>query len=378
MRKLAIILLSFFPLLAGAALSPSLAEISSTFPEVSELWIKSLVTIPSICVVLGQFFQMNLSKKVTPKYQVLLGFVLYACGAIPFIWSSFAMLIMSRIILGVGLSLLVPNAISLIQTHFMGKERDKMLGYSSGLNNLGTVVAVIYSGLVSANNWRWVFLIYLLALISFVFSAFFLPNEKHLQKTKQNESSGQFSLQIVFVWAKMFLLTVVYFIIPTNLSFYILTQFHQKNPLVVGVLMGIISLFGVISGLVFSYFPGGRKVSTQEIFVIIFFTLSMCLLSFAQVLSIFIIGLFMSGWALGWGLPCLNSQLISVIPDKASNFLGIGQAMIFLGQFLSPFMISFLAKSGHQSNPFIIGVGLMIVFSVISVIEYRNKSHKLQ
>lgn len=120
MRKLSILLLSFFPLVAGAALSPTLSEISHSFPEISELWIKSLVTIPSICVVIGQMLMVNVYRKITPKYQVLIGLVLYACGFIPYFGSTFPILLASRILLGIGLNLIVPRTVGFIQLYFSG------------------------------------------------------------------------------------------------------------------------------------------------------------------------------------------------------------------------------------------------------------------
>ena len=128
MKKISILWLSFFPLLAGAALSPSLSEISQTFPTVSNLWLKSLITIPSICVVLGQVVQPKLSRKITAKTQVLGGLFLYALGALPYIWPSFPIIILSRILLGIGLSLLVPHTIGLIQANFEGKNTEKIIG----------------------------------------------------------------------------------------------------------------------------------------------------------------------------------------------------------------------------------------------------------
>ena len=374
MKKISILWLSFFPLLAGAALSPSLSEISQTFPDVSNLWLKSLITIPSICVVLGQVVQPKLSRKVTAKTQVLGGLFLYALGALPYIWPSFPIIILSRILLGIGLSLLVPHTIGLIQANFEGKIQKKLLGYASALNNFGTVVAVIYAGLVSNKDWRLVFLIYLLAIISLVTIYLFLPNNQQEVTSPKQATKEKVPYNVVRIWLKMFLLTVIYFTIPTNLAFYMHDHFQQQGTLIIGILMAITSLFGVISGMIFSYFPGRKNSQVQELILIGLFLISMCLLSFTQTLPLFILGLLFSGWGLGWGLPCFNHQLISTLTHPSSSTLGIGQAMIFLGQFVSPFLIAFMSNLSHQDNPFLMSLILLGVLLGIAMLDFSKKA----
>ena len=374
MKKISILWLSFFPLLAGAALSPSLSEISQTFPTVSNLWLKSLITIPSICVVLGQVVQPKLSRKVTAKTQVLGGLFLYALGALPYIWPSFPIIILSRILLGIGLSLLVPHTIGLIQANFEGKIQKKLLGYASALNNFGTVVAVIYAGRVSNKDWRLVFLIYLLAIISLVTIYLFLPNDKQEVTSPKQATKEKVPYNVVRIWLKMFLLTVIYFTIPTNLAFYMHDHFQQQGTLIIGILMAITSLFGVISGMIFSYFPGRKNSQVQELILIGLFLISMCLLSFTQTLPLFILGLLFSGWGLGWGLPCFNHQLISTLTHPSSSTLGIGQAMIFLGQFVSPFLIAFMSNLSHQDNPFLMSLILLGVLLGIAMLDFSKKA----
>ena len=374
MKKISILWLSFFPLLAGAALSPSLSEISQTFPTVSNLWLKSLITIPSICVVLGQVVQPKLSRKVTAKTQVLGGLFLYALGALPYIWPSFPIIILSRILLGIGLSLLVPHTIGLIQANFEGKIQKKLLGYASALNNFGTVVAVIYAGLVSNKDWRLVFLIYLLAIISLVTIYLFLPNDKQEVTSPKQATKEKVAYNVVRIWLKMFLLTVIYFTIPTNLAFYMHDHFQQQGTLIIGILMAITSLFGAISGMIFSYFPGRKNSQVQELILIGLFLISMCLLSFTQTLPLFILGLLFSGWGLGWGLPCFNHQLISTLTHPSSSTLGIGQAMIFLGQFVSPFLIAFMSNLSHQDNPFLMSLILLGVLLGIAMLDFSKKA----
>lgn len=251
-----------------------------------------------------------------------------------------------------------------------------MLGYAGGLNNLGTVVAVLYSGIVSRFDWRLVFLIYLLALVCFVISAIFLPNGTHDKKiqTRSNvpANASRISCHLVMIWVKMLLLTVIYFIIPTNLSFYMSTQFSQHNPILVGILMSVLSLFGVVSGILYARLLAFRNSRVQETVVISIFAIGFCLLSFATTLPLFIIGLLLTGWGHGWGLPYLNAQLFAAIVEKSSHYVGIGQSMIFLGQFISLFLISFLSNLFHQKNSFVIGESLVFVFMIMMMLDLKT------
>ncbi len=252
------------------------------------------------------------------------------------------------------------------------KIQKKLLGYASALNNFGTVVAVIYAGLVSNKDWRLVFLIYLLAIISLVTIYLFLPNDKQEVTSPKQATNEKVPYNVVRIWLKMFLLTVIYFTIPTNLAFYMHDHFQQQGTLIIGILMAITSLFGVISGMIFSYFPGRKNSQVQELILIGLFLISMCLLSFTQTLPLFILGLLFSGWGLGWGLPCFNHQLISTLTHPSSATLGIGQAMIFLGQFVSPFLIAFMSNLSHQDNPFLMSLILLGVLLGIAMLDFSK------
>jgi MFS family permease len=405
MKRLAILSVSLLLLLAGAALSPALFSIMHSYPAISPVLIKSLVTIPSICVIIVNLLLNAKNKFTSQRQQLLVGLIIYALGGmLPLLFiSSFTILLSSRVILGLGLGLIATPAIGLINDFFEGEQKQTMLGLAGAMNNLGTVIAVLFAGFVSIYDWHYTFYIYTLAVFSFVLILCYLPNQPVKKSEKQKlgldtskatttssvsstattsitantGNTGKAYLKLpLMIYAQMLLATVIYFIIPTNLSIYISERYSYTNSSISGVLMAVVSLAGVLTGLFYRKINQHLKSIMGE-FIFILFVISMGLMSFSTILSLYVVGLVISGLALGLALPYFNSQLIARTPhDKQNQALALGTSMIFVGQFISPFLIDGLLPIVPSHNPFMLGTMLAVI--ILIVVATRKKEQQLQ
>ncbi|MDF7683542.1 MFS transporter [Lactobacillus sp. ESL0679] len=368
MKKFTILSLSLFTLLAGAALSPALPSISQAFPQVNKLWIQALVTIPSICVIFWQVLATKVSTKFSSKKQLIIGLILYSFGGgLPVLTANFTLIIVSRIVLGVGLGIIADLSVELINSNYQDAERKRMLSYAGALNNGGTVLAVLYAGLTAKLNWHLVFYLYLLALIPLCLVFSFLKDESMTSKRKLASDKTSFEPEFLFIAGEMLITTIIYFIVPTNLGYAIKEYFKINNSLITGGLMALISILGVIAGLLFSR----NRLKNKSVLIGLFtmFSCSMLFLSLENSLMLFVIGAALSGFSLGIALPLFNQEIISISNINSSNRnLSIGQAMIFLGQFISPFLITELHNL-LNCNVFQIGCGLSLILLFLNIIK---------
>src|SRR5690625_2231620 len=140
MLKPTIIAISMATVMAGAAISPALGVIAKNFPDANPTLIKLILTIPSLMIIPFSFVSSYLTTKITKRSIVLIGLIIYMVGGVgPQFVSTIEAIIALRLLLGIGVGLLMPLADSLINDHFEGKERTKMMGYNSAFSNFGGI-----------------------------------------------------------------------------------------------------------------------------------------------------------------------------------------------------------------------------------------------
>src|SRR5262245_21024515 len=90
-----------------------------------------------------------------------LGIVVFAAGSVLCAVAPTApMLIVARVIQGVGGALLTPGSLAILEASFRPDERSKAIGAWSGLSGVASAIGPFLGGwLVDAASWRWIFLI---------------------------------------------------------------------------------------------------------------------------------------------------------------------------------------------------------------------------
>jgi len=129
--KPTILSISMATVMAGAAISPALNLIAQAFPDASETLIKLILMAPSLMIIPFSFLSSYLTTKMTKRTIILIGLVTYIIGGVVLqFFSSIEMILVFRLLLGAGVGLLMPLAMSLINDYYTGKERTQMMGYN--------------------------------------------------------------------------------------------------------------------------------------------------------------------------------------------------------------------------------------------------------
>ena len=148
---------------------PAIAAHFAGIPGVA-FWAPALLTIPSLIVVLFAPVAGLLSD-VFGRRRLLIGAMLIytAAGMAPFVFDTLPQMLASRIAVGLCEAVVMTTSTTMIGDYFKGPERDKWLGYQTGIASLTSTVLIFFSGVLGHwFGWHGSFLIYGSALLLMV------------------------------------------------------------------------------------------------------------------------------------------------------------------------------------------------------------------
>ncbi len=177
--------------LDGTVVNVALAHIGRDFKASTSTlqWISSgyLLTLASLILLGG-----SLGDRYGRRRIFVLGAGLFAlssllCAIAP----TAALLIVARLLQGIGGALLTPGSLAIIQASFRTEDRSRAIGAWSGLGGVATALGPLLGGyLVDAISWRAIFLINL-PLGVFVI----LMGIRHVPETKSPDDGGRLDIE---------------------------------------------------------------------------------------------------------------------------------------------------------------------------------------
>ncbi len=273
----------------------------------------------------------------------------------------------------------MPLSTGLIAYFFDKNEQSKLMGYSSAMNNLGGVIATTLSGYLVSLDWRYSFTIYLLGLLVMIMVVEFLPKAE-IRNTKNSIDAKSIRNITPYVFT-MFITMIIFYALPSNFSI-IMTKENLVPTSFIGLLMSVQNITAFTTGLALSVILKivGRytKYFASGILALGFFSLS-----FTNHIVTVVLGLVALGVGLGTLVPMLNDQIsYHVDKEKMTSAMSIMSAMLYLGQFLSPFIIDGIQSIFHLQGmqmPFylamILSLALLISFVKIPVFVAESRQN---
>lgn len=367
--KYTILSMSLLTVMAGAAVAPALAAIHDHFCDCPGLLIKLIVSIPALFIILVTPLFPRLSRHFTSRQIALAGLLLYVvAGAGCFFATGIWPLLAMRAMLGVSVGLVMPLSTGLLSYYFPPEEQARLMGLSGAMNQLGGVVATILAGLLSVVGWRFAFLVYLVGLVAVAMVVAWLPAERLAAQEKGDGPSTLWLLRRFHPSVTgMLLLMMIFFIYPSNFAISAMRQGHV-GPETVTLIMGGLDLVATFAGMAFGRAMKAFRVQ-MKYFAPVLFAAAYALFAVSHSLAPLIVGSVLGGIAMGVGVPYLNTiASIKGGRDSATTVMPLIAAALYLGQFVSPLVVSPLADfffgEADVAAPYKIGVGLCAIFLV--------------
>lgn len=372
---------------AAAALIPVLSSIAKAFPDYAHL-IHLLVTIPPLMIMVSSMLVSPLLKLLSSKNITLLGLgLIIFSGVYPYFSHSFILLVMSRIIMGLGLGLIVTISSSLPARYFCsGKDRDRATGLQSAFSSLGGVLFSFLSGFIANYYWKGVFLVQLLNIVPLIvvlliMSPHFnrgldhcLVEDDPISNITMGHTGKIFVKDAFLITFLAFICVVISATFPLNLSMYVDTK-HIGTTNLTGSIASVNAFIGFLIGLLFHRINKGLKNYTLSTSLLIvgasFFILSKALSPLT-----FLIGSVLFGIGTSLTYPAFLTNIYTAIPDEdIVPAIGMYTVATNVAQFVSPFIIN------NISSIFGTGIEHKFIFSAVATtllgvsIFFVKKSH---
>lgn len=355
-----ILSISLLTVMAGAAMAPALGAIKEHFSSSSPMIIQLIVSLPALFIIVTTFLFRPLCRLMRTRTLALVGLSLYvAAGAGAFFVDNIGLLLVMRALLGVSVGMIMPLSTGLLSYYFPPEEQSRLMGLSAAMNQMGGVVATLLAGILASVQWRYAFLVYLAGLLAILLVAAQLPNEKLASKGSRLKLHTLIRFH-PSVTAMLFIM-LLFFVYPTN--FALTAQMQGLSTLATTLIMVGLDMVAFLVGLLFGWLM--RHLRRQMKYAApLFFLASYALLAFVPGLAGMISGSIMIGLANGAGVPYVNTiASIKGGHDAAITVMPLISAALYLGQFLSPLLVSPIANIiGTPGAPYLVAVGVALLF----------------
>ncbi|MGB3517002.1 MAG: MFS transporter, partial [Elainellaceae cyanobacterium] len=211
--KIALLLVSTLTIMAGATIAPSLPAMRAHFSAVpnADYWVRLALTLPALLIALGAPIVGVAIDRLGRKPLLLAALLLYGiAGSAGFWLESLQAILVSRAFLGLSVASIMTITVTLAADYYKGPALAQFLGLQSGFMSLGGVVFLTLGGFLAELDWRYPFLIYLLALVWLPLAVISLPEpERSLSSDRASPALPQTTGEIPAAKPEKFLVSLV-------------------------------------------------------------------------------------------------------------------------------------------------------------------------
>lgn len=177
--KFALLSASFI-LVTAYSISVCLPNYAALFNNYSNSAIEFLITVPAFSIVAVMLVANPLANMLGKKNMIMLGLIIISIAAIVAVYAiDYTVMLLARILYGIGLGFINALAIVLISDFFSGNECATLLGLRNATEGLGQSALVAAAGFIYINmGYQYVPLVYLCAIPILIIFFLFIPNDK--------------------------------------------------------------------------------------------------------------------------------------------------------------------------------------------------------
>ena len=361
----------------GNFVSPVISLISAEYPEVSLTTIKLLTTIPSLMMVIMALVSGGLTSRYTIKKIVVFACCFSLVGSLlPVFFDGIAVLLISRVIFGVGHGLIFPMASAIINQLFTGKQRDRLMGIRAGV---GALIGACFSsigGAVGLIDWRYSFACSVVVIPIALLIAWKCP-ENELSKRSAKDGSAikepKMTSLTYLMFVGLFLFNMLMVTFMTNLSL-VLSADGIGTVAQAGVVSSVFTVAAFVAGVVFATVKGKlERYASPLAFGLV--GVGVAILFFAQSIFMFYVGAVFYGLGFGFYNPQLTMAVAQTAtkPVYAPIVIAGYTSCVGIGQFVASFVLPWVARVCHitsnRSDWLIsfVGCGVAVVISIVYI-----------
>ena len=373
-------------IMGGALISPDLPRIQAYFAAVPSIAVITpfILTIVALSMIIMSPFIGTLIDKVGKRNIFLASLVLYAIGGsggiyLDNIWA----LMVSRVVLAVAIGILTACTLTLAADYFHGRERHEFMGIFTASMSLGGVIFVSASGYLADIGWRMPFILYLFSLIVLPFAVLSIPETKEIMAKRAktvavNINQAPQKAKIILIYLLPFFSMVFLYIFAVQIPFYV-NILAVGTSFLAGIIIAAMNVLQTFAGIFYGRSVGIKPAHIMEAFFLLE-SLGFIIISLAHSSLLLIIGASFCGFGMGIMMAASNMWVTTIAPDiDRGKYVVALTMMVYLGQFLSPFiampvvnMFGYSAPYGFFAQVGMLCLGIFIIAVLISVISNKK------
>jgi len=341
-----------------APVLPKIAEALSISAGQANLLIV-VFTMPGI--ILAPFFGIAADRFGRKNVLVPALLIFGICGTSAGFTKSFSVLLILRFFQGAGAASLGSLNQTIIGDIFPGKERVTAMGYNSSVLSVGTMLYPSIGGAVAMFGWHYPFF---LAAMAFPVSLLVIIGLDYNEPEK-NGRIGEYLKQSFKLIRKKDILSLymgtlaafilLYGILLAFFPFYMKNHFHA-SPLVIGLAMSTSSIGAIIGSFNLGRLAGVFSSKKLLVSAYLIYPAALALAYFMPTILLFIIPVFIYGFANGILIPNIQTQISILAPDEYRGaFMSINSSVLRLGQTIGPLVSGIIITRMGDGYVFVFG-----------------------
>lgn len=344
-----IVAIGLLPMMAIVALMPIVPLLVKEFSHMPNIRTLAplVLSAPGLCVaLLAPFAGWAADRYGRRKLAIVFAAVYGIGGMVPFFLHDFTYLFAGRLLLGIGEAFILTMGNTLLGDYFDKDQRAKWLMWQ------GIVGPACGSGLLSASGylasfgWNFSFLVYGLALLIAVGAYFHLYEPEREAPPAVGSAAARAQSEAAFprwlmtrIVITTFVLAALYFVYTLQFSL-ALDTLGLKEVHKIGNYSAVASLAVPLGAILYKILS---KYSVRLQFTGLFMLLGVGLagIGTSRELHSVVAFAFIQQMGAGMCIPILISWSLRELPDQfRGRGMGLWTSAFFLGQFLSPFLVT--------------------------------------
>ncbi|WP_226507002.1 MFS transporter [Pseudomonas sp. MWU16-30317] len=356
---------------------PLLAKHFSSHPQAA-LLIPLLITAPSLCIALLSPLAGFLADRIGRRRLLLIAVALFALfGFTPFLLDDLPSIIASRFCLGVCEAFIMTIANTLMGDLFQGQPRKKWLAVQSAVGSVSATALLFVSGMLGNFGWQGPFALYLLALPVFLCLLLFTWEPAPQAAEKVPLSTQGFPVAAMLTIAVVTLFCAVLYYVEVLQISSVLNAAGLDSPTRIGFASGIAGIGVPIGALLFSLMSR-RSIRVHLLLTFSLFAAGLYGMGALPGIAWVVAAAFVAQVACGVLIPALLSWCLGSLEyQHRGKGMGFWHTAFFLGQFISPFIISLLGlqlPDGLRGAVSILGIVALVAALVTAALNLRRSA----
>ena len=284
--------------------------------------------------------------------------------------------------LGIGIGGVGVSSTALVTDYYTGERREQFLGWLGAAGGFGGVPLVILGGILVEVGWNVPFLGFLAVLLLLPFHLLYLWEPREVESASNAPTSVAEVRETIDVleWRPLSLIyavtvfgAIIFFLAIVQGPF-IVTNLLGLSGAQIGIALAVFTFFMGVTGVLYERFKARFNVVAIYALMFLFLGIGYAVVGVARSYPVFLVGMAIGGFGLGYLLPNSNTW-VSFVTDvnHRGRALGGVVGLFFFGQFLSPIITTPLALQYGYPTTFLGAAALLGVLALVFGVASRGR-----